>query len=334
MYEIDILKSGEQKDADAIAARFTRPDNAQLAHGWQDDGDTVVEMVRNRYGTDHVDLAIVMHPDGDHIGGMGTVLRQLDVDQLLVHRIDQRGGGGLPAAAAVLDLVNVAEENGTDVVEPFVGLQAFGGAVTILGPDDDYYDGLVQEQRERGAAKSASVAAALMKAARTAKDRFLEALPVEEFPFDDGEGCGPRNNSSVITLVRLDARGALLTADAGVDALQRALDYAQSVGLDAAHPDLVQMPHHGSRRNASSESLDRVLGPIGRDHIGAAFVSVVGETDRSHPAGHLVNAYARRGYQSFWTAGNSIRWNSPDAPPRYDYHPLNPLPPMDESDDD
>lgn len=339
MYEVDILQAGVQKDADAITARFTRADTGQMAHlvidaGWQDDGTRVVDMVRQRYGSDHVDVALLTHPDGDHIGGMGTVIRELDVDYLLLHRIDQRGGSGLPAAGAVRDLVARAEENGTQVVEPYPGLQALGGVLTILGPDDDYYDALVGDQQAEARAKAAGVTAALREAFRSAADRFLDALPIDEIPFDDGPGCGPRNDSCVITLMELDGTRALFTGDAGVPAIDKALDYAESVGRNACAPDLVQMPHHGSRRNASSALLDRLLGPLGGLDGGNSFVSVAGSIDPKHPAGRVVNAYRRRGYPTFWTAGESIRWNSPDAPPRPDYSPIAPLPPMAELDED
>jgi beta-lactamase superfamily II metal-dependent hydrolase len=338
MYDLDVLQAGVRKDADAITARFTRPDTGTVAHvvidaGWQEDGPRVVQTVRDRYGTNRVELAVLTHPDGDHIGGMGIVVRELDVEYLVLHRIDRRGGTGLPAADAVRDLVARAEENGTRVVEPYPGLQFLGGALTILGPDDDYYDGLVAQQQEE-AGKAAAVTAALREAARIIADRFLEALPIEEVPFDDGPGPGPRNDSSVITFLQFDGNRALLTADAGVEAIHRALDYAGIAGFVATAPDLVQMPHHGSRRNASSELLNRLLGPIGGDSAGNAFVSVVSRTDPKHPAGRVVNAYGRRNYPTYWTAGQSLRWNSPDAPPRDDYGPAAPLPPMAEIDED
>ena len=126
MYEIDVLKVGNEKDADAITARFTRPDTGGMAHvvidaGWQADGDTVVAMLE-RYGAPKVDVAIVTHPDGDHIGGMGKVFDRFSVDHLLIHRIDQRGSATLPATKAVQELVAKAERGGTTVTEPKPGL--------------------------------------------------------------------------------------------------------------------------------------------------------------------------------------------------------------------
>lgn len=339
MYEVDFLRAGDKKDADAICLRFDRPDGGGRAivvvdAGWQDDGDSVVEFVKQRYGSPSVDLAIVSHPDGDHIGGMGKVVRELDVAELLVHRLDQRGGTGLEASDAIAELVQVASEQGTAVSEPFQGDQYLGGALSILGPSTDYYAELVSEEILREGQKAPALLSALGKSVRAFADRALDALPVEEVPFGEGPGPGPRNNSSTVILFSVENFRALLTGDAGVPAIEAALDFAASSNLDALAPDLIQSPHHGSRRNASSALLDRVLGPIGGVSVGHAFVSVCGESDPKHPAGRVVNAYKRRGYPWNWTAGASICRSSPDAPPRSDYSPLPEMPPLAELPDE
>ena len=48
----------------------------------------------------------------------------------------------------VQELIDLAEQEGTNVVEPFAGLTGFGGALTTLGPDKVWYGQLVQEQLE------------------------------------------------------------------------------------------------------------------------------------------------------------------------------------------
>jgi beta-lactamase superfamily II metal-dependent hydrolase len=336
MYELDVIAVGKEKDADAIAARFTRPDNGAMAHvvidaGWQADGEKVVGVLEQHYKAPSVDVLLLTHPDGDHIGGMGKILDAFSVDRLVLHRLDQRGGGSLPAADAVKELVEKAESKGTEVLEPRPGLTFAGGALTILGPSDEYYDQLVAEEVERaGVAIAKSLG--LREAARTLGDRMLAQLPVE-VPFDDGPGSNPRNNSSVITLLRLAGKRILLTADAGVPAIERALDYADTARLPATKPDVVQIPHHGSRRNGSSALLDRVLGEATGEERGASFVNVVSRQDPKHPSGRIVNAYKRRGYPYFWTAGTSYCW-SEDAPVRAGWGPATPGPTLAEPDDD
>lgn len=211
MYEIDFLPVGKGgRHGDAIALRFTRPDTGGLAHviidaGFEEHGKALVDHVHRYYNTTSIDIAIVTHPDGDHIGGMGHVIRDLDVTTLCIHRLRERGGDGLPAADAVDELIALAEENGTRVHEPFAGTWAFDGALMILGPTEDWYEELVAEQqveaRERAAA-AARTPSAMLEAARRLGQQFLAALPIE-VPFDDAGGTNPRNNSSAITLVNV-----------------------------------------------------------------------------------------------------------------------------------
>ena len=134
----------------------------------------------------------------------------------------------------------------------------------------------------------------------------------------------------MITLVAVDDRRVLLTADAGVPALERAWDSADQLGLGAA-PTFVQIPHHGSRRNCSSAWLDRLLGGVGQAQTRTAFVSVVAESDK-HPSGKVVNAHTRRGCAVIPTARRMAlrRGNDPAASSRQRSR----WGPMDESDED
>ncbi len=338
MHEVDFLPVGDgERSGDAIAMRFTRPDTGSLAHviidaGFQPDGAALVNHVKNYYDTDDIDLAILSHPDGDHIGGMGVVVRELNVGALLVHRLGERGGSTLPAADAVDDLIATAQEQGTKIYEPFSGMNAFGGALTILGPDLEYYAELVPQQVEQALAKA--VAANLRGPGPLTRlaHRALSYFPLE-IPFDDGEGEGPRNNSSVIALLELDGFRALFTADAGVVALNRAWDRLEKQGRDTSAPHLVQIPHHGSRKNGSSALLNRLLGPTGQPQTRDAIVSVSAKAPR-HPYPRIVNAYGRRGYNVGTTAGKSVCFPSPDMPRRPGWVTWTPLGPLDETVED
>lgn len=341
MYEVDFLPVGDTgQSGDAIALRLTRPDNGDLAHvvidaGFQDDGPALVAHVERYFATNDIDIAIVTHPDRDHIGGMGAVLEGLNVGTLCIHRLREHGGGPLPAADAVDDLIAIAEAQGTAVYEPFAGGHAFGGALRFLGPDSDYYDGLVadqvyEERVGRGAPRQAS---RVVRAARALGDRFAPYLPVDEVPFDDQGGTNPRNNTSVITLIVADQYRMLFTGDAGVPAIDRAIDWHEAKVGPWLSPSLVDVPHAGSRHNASSDLLNRLIGPIGQQDAGKAQVSVASQSVR-HPSPRVANAYMRRGYRVFETRGKTIWHHSNDAPARAGWVAAEPLAPMDESDED
>ncbi len=335
MYEVDFLPVGDEgASGDAIAMRFSAPSGADaiviIDAGYKDDGEALVAHVKQWYGTDHVDLAILTHPDGDHIGGMGEVLRGLDVATLCLHKIGDRGGSSLPAAEAVEELIDLADKQGTTVVEAFAGDTAFDGALTILGPSEGWYEELVAAQVEEAPERAARKATSTTSALRAAGQRILAALPLE-VPFDDAGGTNPRNNSSIVTMIDIDDHRMLFTGDAGVPSLERCVDFFESGGEVWTAPDFVQIPHAGSRHNASSEFLDRWLGPKGQSVDNPAFVSVASKA-KKHPSPRVVNAYKRRGYRVYETRGSTTH-HSAGASDR-GWPPAAQLGPMDESDED
>ena len=207
MYEIDFLPVGDgERSGDAIAMRFTRPDTGDVAHviidaGFQDDGEALVDHVKRYYGTDHIDLAMLTHPDGDHIGGMGVVVRKLNVGALLVHRIGERGGHpSRPQAPSMTSSkrLRLKAPRSTNLSAELRLLEA----LTVLGPDPDYYDELVSQQVQEEVAKAVSTARPPGLIARLALRAALK-FPIE-ISFDDGPGANPRNNSSVITLLEVE----------------------------------------------------------------------------------------------------------------------------------
>jgi beta-lactamase superfamily II metal-dependent hydrolase len=336
MYEVDFIPVGKGgRHGDAIAMRFTRPDTGANAHviidaGFEENGEALVAHVRQWYNTRSIDLAIVTHPDGDHIGGMGVVIRELDVATLCIHRLGERGGAGLPAADAVDELIAVAENNGTTVHEPFAGTFAFGGALRILGPTEEWYEQLVLEQQSeaRERAEAARRGPAIVEAARQLGQRFVAALPVE-IPFSDAGGTNPRNNSSAITLLTVDGFRMLFTADAGVPALDRAWDWLEEHEGDTSPPGFIDLPHHGSRHNASSALLDRLLGNTDQPEVRTAFVNV-GRDAKKHPSARVVNSFKRRGYRVYETRGKTVHESSPDVPRRPGWVEAVPLDALDE----
>ena len=101
----------------------------------------------------------------------------------------------------------------------------------------------------------------------------------------------------------------LLTADAGVNALWWACDHADTAGIDLRACSLVQVPHHGSRRNVGPSVLNRLLGPIlpkGSAEQRKAIASVP-KDDEKHPRRIVMNAFLRRGVGVRKTQGEWYR---------------------------
>jgi beta-lactamase superfamily II metal-dependent hydrolase len=126
---------------------------------------------------------------------------------------------------------------------------------------------------------------------------------------------GAENNSSIVLLLQLADRKLLLAADAGVEALEKAVANAASMGIDLAEAYFVQVPHHGSRRNVGADVLNKQLGPVVTQGLNGktAFVSTAVDGAPKHPSKRVVNAFLRRGAKVISTQGQSIchRHNTP-----------------------
>lgn len=344
MYELEFLAVGEgEKSGDAILVRFTSPADGRavigvIDAGFADTGDRVVAHVRRHYNTNYVDFVLSTHPDADHINGMGTVMRSLNVGTLLIHRPAQHGYANNSGSRPAEELVKLAGAQGTKIVEPFQGVSGWGDAFLIAGPTESYYEELLaaQEQSEKPVAKRSFAERYFGEAAvtevRTLAHKALATFPIE-IPFDDADGTNPRNNSSAILSLMIDDKHLLLPSDAGVPAISDAMDYLDLQGRTRHWPKFFALPHHGSRHNLDLDTIQRILGGHATLRFGTVFASVSAESDLPSP--RVANACGRRGYPVSVTRGwDYIRHASPDAPARPGLTTIDPLPPLDEDDRD
>ena len=361
--EVDFLAVGDgERGGDAIALRFGNLHGSRAEQhvvvidgGWSDTGSTLANLIRSNYATDTVDLVISTHPDDDHSNGLIVLLDELKVGQLAMHlpweRTDDiarmfRDGrvtddsvrGDLRRSLdSACTLSTKAKRKGIAIVEPFAGTHGFGGALHILGPDKAYYESLLPHFR--GTPEPASALSLLFGPAQRVgrglldlAARAFESQGIETLT--DFGVTSPENNSSAITFVRFEDRGVLLTGDAGIDALTRAADQLAILGFGPSSIDLIQIPHHGSRRNVGPSVLDRLIGPkLATDsHLKTAFCSCPKDSEK-HPARKTTNAFRRRGALPYVTKGSGLRqcWN---GPPRLGYGTATPVPFYSDVEDD
>jgi beta-lactamase superfamily II metal-dependent hydrolase len=126
------------------------------------------------------------------------------------------------------------------------------------------------------------------------------------------------NEMSVVQCARLCERDIVLTGDAGRSALAEAADYAPVAGLSLPGVDRIQLPHHGSRRNVSTEILDRWLGPrLTSQSATSTFTAIISaaKEDSHHPRNAVVRAAIHRGGEVHKTKGHAL-CTSKHAPER------------------
>ncbi|MCH8111951.1 MAG: MBL fold metallo-hydrolase [Proteobacteria bacterium] len=341
-FEIDFLEINAKRSGDAIAARY-EIDGEIYIHvvdgGYQDTGEKLASHIRQYYGNpSYIDHVVVTHPDGDHAGGLRTILEEFEVGQLWMlcpwYYVDELIGD-FSRFTSVENLgtrlreiypnLNALEEiairRGIAISEPFQGDQI--GAFTVLAPSKDRYLQLVLESEKTpesvAKAEEDRILARGEALVKRAIALFRAAWGQEVF---SPEETSAENNMSVVQYASLCGRKILLTGDAGRDALSEAADFAPNLGLSLPGIDRFQVPHHGSRRNVSSEVLDRWLGPklIEKPNAGqetfSAFISASQE-DKDHPRKVVVRALIHRGAKVVSTGDrNGTKRTSQNAPDR------------------
>jgi beta-lactamase superfamily II metal-dependent hydrolase len=350
-YEVDFLAVGEEsKCGDAIALRYGNLDGPRdeqtvivIDGGFRASGETLVQHINSRYDTNRVDMVLATHADQDHVSGLEVVLEEMDVGQLLMHQpwrhstgITEARAHGFETLAAsrrlqeslreASDLEQIANDNDIPIVEPFAGRGTNDGIFRILGPSKLYYEELLPDIL--GPPSTRAVAKSLLEAAveRARAAQVRETLEHETLR-DDGV-TKPSNNTSVISLLTIDGQELLFTGDAGIPALEDALDLLEADGFQPGDLRFVQVPHHGSRRNVGPSVLDRLLGEKGQTEChSTAFLSAAKKNpEGKHPGKKVLNAFKRRGYAVHVTEGQA-RWHySSNVPERSDYSPSTPAP--------
>ena len=352
-FEIDFLDVESKKSGDAIAMRY-RIDGVTTIHitdgGFQATGEVLANHIRKYYGSPtHIDHVVVTHPDGDHAGGLRHILETFSIGELWLHRpwiyadelidrfsrltnvenLKKRLKEIYPNITA---LEEIAMNRGISIREPFQGSKI--GAFTVLTPSKSRYLDLVVESEKtpevvvEKAAASAGSLSALFEAVTTGVKTFIRALwGAETF---SPEETSSENEMSVVQYACINNRKILLTGDTGRAGLIEAAAYAPIVSLQLPGIDRFQVPHHGSRRNVSTETLDTWLGrrldapPKEGQESFTAIVSSA-KADEDHPRRAVIRAMIHRGAKVVTTEGQGIR-TSDGAPDREGWSPAKSVP--------
>src|ERR1035437_1084450 len=277
-YEIDFLPVHTSKSGDAIAIRYEL-NGAWWVHvvdgGYPSTAPDLQAHIRQFYGTYRINRVVVTHPDKDHAEGLAPILENFQVDELWMLRPWMYAQYLLPhfarysstaALAArlreeysyIAALEDIAVRMGITIREPFQGEKI--GPFTVLAPSPARYLQLVidSEKTPQQAAESEGILSELMRLVKPIVAFIKAGWGSERF---SGEETSVENEMSVVQFALLNGHKIVLTGDAGRGGLREAADYAPQAGLFLPGVTRFQVPHHGGRRNVSTELLDRWLGP-------------------------------------------------------------------------
>ncbi len=360
-FEIDFLDVEAKKSGDAITIRY-EISNVQYVHvvdgGYLETGDKVLQHIEKYYeNPEKIDHVVSTHPDGDHAAGLRKVLENREVKNLWMNRpwlyvdeiIDRFARftnkdnlvkalkEAYPNTAA---LEKIAEEKGIPIHEAFQGAKI--GAFTVMAPTRARYLNKIVESEKTGQIakveeawqQGKSLADIIYETVAKAANLIRAAWGAETFPV---EGTSAENEMSVVQYALLCGKTILLTADTGREGLQEVVNYAPSVGLTLPGINRFQVPHHGSRRNVSTELLDKILGeklPHKPETDGTKFTAIISSAklDGDHPRNAVVRAMHHRGAKVLSTEGRGIR-TMQGAPDREGWSAAKGLPYPDEQED-
>lgn len=337
-FEIDFLDVESAKSGDAIPLRY-QLNGATTIHvvdgGFTDTGSSIVKHIKQYYGNPAViNRVVVTHPDGDHACGLQTVLEELEIGELwmlrpwlyageLLDRFEHYSSAQNLAKRLkecypyIATLEQIAIKRGIPILEPFQS--AIIGAFTVMAPSKSRYLDLIvaSEKTPESAEDSSKGLGDLFKEAVAKVAAFIKAAWGNEVFSPDETSA--ENEMSVVQYALLCNERILLTADAGRAALTEAADYASAIGLALPGIDRFQVPHHGSRRNVSTEVLDRWLGQrLPQQSTKGAFTAVCSSAklDKDHPRKSVIRAIIHRGGNFYATEGRSICSHGGGAPSR------------------
>lgn len=311
---IEFLPVGDS-DGDAILVQYGDEQSWYLNivdAGYASVGEQVVQHIREHYGSDiTIHHMVVSHADNDHAAGLIEVFKNFRVEALWMNRpwlyanevIHQFHGNWTEEGwikhvrdnhEYLVELESLARARGMEPREVFQGAQI--GPALVLAPSRQRYVSLIPDLGKTPPPyKSDTGLRSIFETARSVLDRIKETLQVETLDANP-PATSASNETSVVQLVEYENHRVLLTADAGPDALTEAALYAHAIQRLSA-PNLVQIPHQGSRRNVTPRVLDAWLGPPdgGGSVRGHAYV-MVGAQKPDHPRKKVKNAFIRRGY--------------------------------------
>jgi beta-lactamase superfamily II metal-dependent hydrolase len=335
-FEIDFLAVETAKSGDAISLRYRLGGDTRIHvvdGGYADTGASLIQHIKSYYsGATHIDHVVLTHPDGDHANGLKVLLDsdELTIGTLWMNRpwlyaeellpyfetytsVERLRAKLRSVYSHTADLEDKAVAKGVTINEAFQGHQI--GAFTVLAPTRARYLDLVlgsertPERADKADGAFAAIFEGVLQTAKAAVSFIRSAWGEESF---SPNGTSNENEMSIIQYAYLKNQRILLTGDAGREALAEAAEYAPWVGLALPGLDRVQVPHHGSRRNVSTELLDTWLGPklSQQPALGAgtfsAFISSA-KADVHHPRKSVVRAFQHRGANVYATEGASIR---------------------------
>lgn len=358
-YEMEFHKISSTRSGDAITMRYQLAGTTTIHvvdGGFQNTGDDLIFHIRKHYDNPKkISHVVVTHNDADHAGGLRAILESFEVGELWMLRPWEYADELLPRFARYSNAENLrkrlreiysnlaaledlAIEKGVTIRSPFQG--ATVGAFRVLAPSERRFKDLVvaSDKTPDATAESLSTGAkGLLEFGLKKVGRFIRSIWGDENL--SPEETSAENEMSVVQYAHILQSKVLLTGDVGREGLTEARDYARSLNLALPGIDIFQIPHHGSRRNVSSDLLNDWLGPkllVPPEEGEYKFEGIVcaSKDDPDHPRKAVIRAMKHRGAKVYSTEeAGWTRFHRGAAPVREGMVPAKDVPYPDEQEE-
>ncbi len=277
-YEVRFFRVGSSsKGGDAILIRLIDENNNPMIiivdGGYKENGERIIEYLSSLSITS-IDLVINTHPDIDHISGLIRLFEEesLTIKKLIMNRpwrdsnitadyfsdgrvtdnsVNKRMTDAFKYAyqleQAAID--KIGEEN---IIHPVVG-NVYFNCLTILAPSKALY-------REK-LLESDKTPTTIDDTSTNFFSKTMKKLVryIRGFMTWKNEETSPINETSIVSMLCLPDKNYLLTGDAGRKCLEESLNYKSTCySLENEPINVMQLPHHGSRKNVSPGLIRRI----------------------------------------------------------------------------
>lgn len=332
-YEIDFVGVPSlKKDSDAICFRYQpKKDGRYMVCiydcGYHPQAEEMIQLLDKYYLSDNetrIDYVFCSHPDRDHVSALKEIVKYYSnkIGFLVMNR-PWNSVALNESYADVKTLEDIANEYCIKILDG--NTEFHNDYLKILSPTRDFYQKLIHESHDNFIKDMVN----LQESARKVDNRTMHPENWDNETLRDDVSTSAENETSIVLYGAMGDAPFLLTGDAGVRALEVALHYAKSQGIDLQGVQFFQIPHHGSRHNVTPEVLNALIGPVipQQEYSNSrvvAFVSAAKGSD--HPYKMVVNAFIRRGIKVYRTNGGVIHYEQGNMPKREGWGPLQNMP--------
>ena len=271
----------DTKGGDAILIElFDETDNPFIIlidGGYKETGEKICQYIINKYYNPVIHLMVNTHPDIDHTSGLKAILGndKIEVKQIVMNRPWKDAGlkpehfkdGRITRNslaerlrdefAMADDIEDIAKKKNIPLGRAFQGYNLISNVLTVLAPNQTSYkkfllasgktpDSFVDELNKKS-----------YKKVELEEEKYNENETIKWFEKEDTSEV---NQTSLVLSLKIGKAHFLLTGDAGKATLISALNFYEKLSYSNSITDftVVQLPHHGSRKNINPDILNKL----------------------------------------------------------------------------